>query len=518
MNLPAQSILPEASEAAQKAITQLLLEALPSGAVVIDSQGKVAALNLQAERLLGWAAPTLEGKSAHEALDCRLEGTVEDSDPCPIASVLSGEAAESHGHMWIRCRDRSFRPIEYRCLPYPTLSGLGTVLAFRDLSRQMELEKDLRRLASIAEQSPIAIVELNEDANMVHANPAMMSLIERFGFSSDARPSILPANIAKLTAECLDSQSEIGGIEVSVGANHYEWKLVPVMRERLVRGYGVDLTARKRAEIELKGAKAKAEAASHAKSEFLANTSHELRSPIHVILGIADLLAKSAVTDQQIGYVRTVHSCAKSLLTVIDDILAIAALEAGNVTIETTSFDFRAFIAESAAPFIEQAEKKGLRLTITIANTVPSVVQCDRKQLAQVLQNFLSNAVKFTDRGQVALEVDRDSILTQRSGATGNGDGTAVYLFFTVRDTGIGIPHDKLKVIFDSFSQADGSSSRCYEGTGLGLAISKQLVDLMGGTVGVESEPGKGSRFWFSLPMQCPVPPEVIITTKKSAP
>jgi signal transduction histidine kinase len=515
MNLPAQSILPEASEAAQKAITQLLLEALPSGAVVIDSQGKVAALNLQAERLLGWAAPALEGKSAHDALECRLEGAVDVSDPCPIASVLNGDAAETHGHMWIRCRDRSFRPIEYRCLPYPTLSGLGTVLAFRDLSRQMELEKDLRRLASIAEQSPIAIVELNEDANMVHANPAMMSLIERFGFSSDARPSILPANIAKLTADCLESQTEIGGIEVGVGASHYEWKLVPVMRERLVRGYGVDLTARKQAELELTGAKAQAEAASRAKSEFLANTSHELRSPIHVILGIADLLSKSAVTDQQIGYVKTVHSCAKSLLTVIDDILAIAALEAGNVTIEKSSFDFRAFMAQTAAPFVEQAGKKGLRLTITIANTVPTSVRCDRKQLAQLLQNLLSNAVKFTEQGAISLEVDRDSILT-RPGGAGQNDGSAVYLFFTVRDTGVGIPSDKLKVIFDSFSQADGSSSRSYEGAGLGLAISKQLVELMGGTLGVDSEPAKGSRFWFSLPMQCPVPPEVIITTKKS--
>jgi signal transduction histidine kinase len=516
MNLPAQPIIlpEEASQAAQKAITQLLLEALPSGAVVIDSQGKVAALNLQAERLLGWAAPALEGKSAHDALECRLEGAVDDSNPCPIASVLNGETAESHGHMWIRCRDRSFRPIEYRCLPYPTLSGLGTVLAFRDLSRQMELEKDLRRLASIAEQSPIAIVELNQDANMVHANPAMMSLIERFGFRSDARPSILPANIAKLAAECLDSQNEMGGIEVSVGATHYEWKLVPETRERMVRAYGIDLTARKRAEIELTGAKAKAEAASRAKSEFLANTSHELRSPIHVILGIADLLAKSAVTDQEVGYVKTVHSCAKSLLTVIDDILAIAALEAGDVTIETSSFDFRAFMSETAAPFIHEAENKGLRFTITIASTVPSSVRCDRKQLAQVLKNLLSNAIKFTEQGEVALEVDRDSIRLRPSGEIESAEDAIIHLFFTVRDTGIGIHRDKLKVIFDSFSQADGSISRSYEGTGLGLAISKQLVELMGGAIGVESEAGKGSRFWFSLPMKGPVSPEMIITTK----
>jgi signal transduction histidine kinase len=134
--------------------------------------------------------------------------------------------------------------------------------------------------------------------------------------------------------------------------------------------------------------------------------------------------------------------------------------------------------------------------------------------LAQVLKNLLSNAIKFTEQGEVALEVDRDSIRVRPSGEIESAEDAIIHLFFTVRDTGIGIHRDKLKVIFDSFSQADGSISRSYEGTGLGLAISKQLVELMGGAIGVESEAGKGSRFWFSLPMQAPVSPEMIITTK----
>src|SRR5262249_54946527 len=186
------------------------------------------------------------------------------------------------------CGDDSLRPIEYKCIPYPTLAGLGAILTFRDLSHEVELEKDLSRLAAIAEESPIAIVELNEDANLMYANPAMMSLIERFGFSYEARPLILPGNIGKLAAQCVRSEKDIGAIDVSVAGTHYEWKFYPVPQEKLVRGYGTDLTARKRAEIELTRAKAKSEVASQAKSKFLSNMSDEIRRPIEDILCEAD--------------------------------------------------------------------------------------------------------------------------------------------------------------------------------------------------------------------------------------
>jgi PAS domain S-box-containing protein len=493
------------SEAQARAVTQLLLEALPLGALMIDPQGRIVALNLQAETLLGWGALALEGQSAHEMLQCRVEDVAPDVD-CPISGVLGGESAAVSGSMRIRCRDGSLKPVEYRCVSYPTGRGVGALLAFRDLTRQWELEKELRRLASIAEESPIAIVELNEDANLVHANPAMMSLVERFGFSSAARPAILPADIENLTAECLRTQSEIGGVEVNAGKNYYEWKLVPVTRERLVRGYGTDLTARKRAEIELLKAKANAEAANQAKSEFLANTSHEIRSPIHIVLGAADLLAQSDLNDTQRKYVKTLRSAAMSLMTVVNDILDMAALEAGRVQIELTRFDFRVFMKETTAAFIRQAERKGLRLHVAIGAKVPARIRCDRMRLGQLLHNLLSNAIKFTERGEIVVEVDRDTIAacpfesTEKS-AKGFPRGNVSYLFFTVRDTGIGIAREHQEVIFDRFSQADGSSHRCYEGTGLGLAISKHLVELMGGTIGVESEPEKGSRFWFSLPI-----------------
>jgi signal transduction histidine kinase len=494
-------------------IAQLLLDALPSCALLVDPEGRIAGVNLQAERVLGWGAPVLEGQFIHEILDCREEDSRHASEDCPIARVLRGATVGLQAEMRVRCRDQSFRKVEYGCVAYPTSKGQGAILAFRDLTRQIELEKDLRRLASIAEASPIAIVELNEDANLIHANSAMMALLQRFGFSSEARPVILPANIDKLTTQCLETQTEIGGVEVGVKTSYYEWKLVPVSGERLVRGYGINISARKQAEIELVRAKVKAEAGIKAKSEFLANTKHEIRSPVYVISGMADLLAETALNQDQREYVNTIRTSAESLTRVIDNILDMAALEEGATQFEATSVNFRSFMSEITASFAQAAEKKGLQFSVTVSHKIPVTVRCDRRRLTQLLNNLISNAIKFTERGEVFVEVDRDTIF-----GSGNGTGDRLahegkfYLFFSVRDTGVGISPEKQEVIFDCFAQADGSSSRPYEGTGLGLAISKQMLQLMGGTIGVESEPGKGSRFWFSFPVENTAETQTITT------
>ncbi len=480
-----------AAEDAEHEALQLLLNALPAGAILVNCDGRISALNQLAESILGWTLDNIEGKQAHEVIQCG----VDEADPrhtCPVDQILAGDDVEPPGRMSLRCRGGGRKPVEYRCVPYPTGRGVGALLAFNDLTRQLEVEKDLRSLASIAEASPIAIVELNQDANLIHANPAMMSLLDRFGFSDDVRALVLPANIATLTMECLERQTEIGGVEVRAGEHYFEWKFVPVIAVRTVRGYGVDLTARKRIEEEWCQAKVAAEAANVAKSEFLANVSHEIRTPINGIVGMAELLADSDLNEEQKECAITIQSCAESLMLVIEEILEMAELEAGRLTVENSIFDLRKFMAEAVSFYRRRAERKGLRFAFVVDDGVPALVNSDPKCIGQLLGSLLDNAIKFTENGTIVVKVSGQDAPDARAGAKG--------VVVSVRDSGIGIPAEKHALIFDRFSQADSSSTRPYGGTGLGLAIARQLAELLGGAIGVESALGKGSNFWFSLP------------------
>jgi PAS domain S-box-containing protein len=251
-----------------------------------------------------------------------------------------------------------------------------------------------------------------------------------------------------------------------------------------------DLTNRKQAEEAIKRAKEEAEAANQAKSDFLANISHEVRTPMTGIIGMAGLLAEAELPAKQREYCEIIRRSSESLLTVINEILDFSKAEAGKIELEIIDFDLRTVVEEATGLFASQAAQKELELISFVGYEVPTALRGDPGRLRQIVSNLISNALKFTAKGEVVVRVS----VVEQTAATAR-------IRCDVSDTGIGIPKDGIENLFQPFTQADASTTRKYGGTGLGLAICKKFVALMNGDIGVESASGKGSHFWFTVPL-----------------
>lgn len=288
-----------------------------------------------------------------------------------------------------------------------------------------------------------------------------------------------------------------------------ECKLMPVQDEgRLTRWVVIesDITRRRQTEEALRAAKQAAESSSRAKSEFLANMSHEIRTPLNAILGMTELALTTDLTREQREYLRTVQTSAETLLQLLNDVLDVSKIEAGKMEIEETDFNLADIVRDTLQTLAVKAHEKDLELAVHMPMDIPQNFRGDPVRIRQVLFNLVGNAIKFTERGEVIVEVERQW-----------QDADEVCLHFSVRDTGIGIPKEKLEQIFEAFHQADSSIARRFGGTGLGLTITAQLLRLMGGRIWVQSQPNKGSNFHFTLRLKLGQQPAAPVTPASAA-
>ena len=364
-------------------------------------------------------------------------------------------------------------------------------------------EESEKRFRTIAETVPVAIgisrfddgaiLYVNNRWRRLHAVPDDEDVVGRTAASLYKMPHDRSALIGELEdkGEVQDREIEFERLDGEAIAVSLSARVVDFGGERAILLAFQDFTERKSAEKELMSATLQAEAANTAKSSFIATMSHELRTPLNAIIGMSDVMIQSDPTEQQREDIEIIREAGHALLAIIDDILDISKIEAGKLELDPVAFDVRDVLTSVSNLLGPNAEEKGLALDWSVATDVPALLLGDFGRLRQIVLNVAANAVKFTDQGKVSISVACDS-----------QDTAGVGLRFEVTDTGIGIRESVQATLFDRFMQADTSNTRRFGGTGLGLAICRELCSLMNGQIGVDSEIGKGSTFWFTVMLQ----------------
>ncbi|MBF0192122.1 MAG: PAS domain S-box protein [Magnetococcales bacterium] len=491
-----------------------LTESMGEGVYALDSAGYCTFFNREAERLLGWSREEMASRHFHNTVHYRLtDGRLVPARECPMwLRNGAGETYRSEAEHFIHKSGRIF-PIAIVAVPLKEDGRIvGSVAVFQDITERRRIQEALQE-----SESRLSIALSASNTGFWDWNPctdAAYFSAEWFGMLGYARgdleenaatwrnlihPEDLPRVTAALGAH-FEDPSHPYEVEFRMRHRLGAWKWILAsgkvtgrdLRGQVNRMTGIhkDISERKTVEEQLKAAIGIAEAASRAKSDFLANMSHEIRTPMNAIIGMSHLALSTELTVRQKDYVAKIHASAKALLRILNDILDFSKIEAGRLELEEVVFRMDEVLETVTTLVAPRSHEKGLELLCSRGAGVPQQVRGDPLRLQQVLLNLLGNAVKFTSAGEVELRVE---VVSRR--------GSSVELRFVVRDTGIGIRPDQVAHLFESFTQADTSTTRQYGGTGLGLAISRRLVELMGGGITARGEPGVGSAFVFTVVM-----------------
>jgi PAS domain S-box-containing protein len=477
----------------QKRYVESLVEINPTAIVTVDRDGNVTSWNLAAEELFGYSRDEAIGRNLDDLVvgrgDLRREVV-------SYQKVL--QAGRFHTVTQRARRDGTLADVELIVVPVieegePT----GYLVIYHDIS---QLQRQKQYYQSLLEVSPTAVVTVDADHKVTSWNPAAEKL---FGYSREEAigrdVDSLVANTEAVRHEAvrLSRQTEAGEVRLTTRRTRKDGSLVDVDVRAVPIRVGdqlVGLYALYHDISELQRAREQAEAATQAKSAFLAMMSHEIRTPMNAVIGMTGLLVDTDLTPEQRSYAEVIRSSGEALMAVIDDILDFSKIEAGRLELERRPFDLRGCVESALELVAASASGKGLDLAYVFGQGLPNAIVGDATRLRQILINLLNNAIKFTDTGEVVVSVDGEAL------ELGDWEvGRRHKLHFAVRDSGIGIPQDRLSRLFESFSQVDASTTRRYGGTGLGLAISKRLCELMGGTIWVESRVGEGSTFHFTI-------------------